>query len=357
MQPSNASIRVIGAANDIQAIAPTAGEIGHADHWFQVSPFGRFPHRVGIQVFDREAAVRIITLFNSTKDKLARLWRGLPIFIGHPDFDPKTYPDHRKYGSIQRLEVRPDGLYAQAKWSRAGREIVNDEHFDFPSPLWNMEPIPTEAGAFRPVELISVGLTNRPNITAKPVGANAHLTTNSDDLDPMQRAALITQLRLTPLEGEGAVTDDQLAQAIAALQRAGNERAALAAQLTAETLRAGNERQARIADKLTAAANSGRMAEADRATWQLRFETDFPAAEAALQALVPAMNTRTTMQTAHLGLRNGGEMALTRAARITAANSAVDLHMKETGSDYSTAFAWVRLHKPDLFKHMQDPAS
>ena len=83
-----------------------------------------------------------MTLFKSTKDRLARLWRGLPVYVGHPDLDPKTYPDHRKYGSIQDLEVRADGLWARPKWSKAGREIVNDEHYDFQSPLWNMEPVP-----------------------------------------------------------------------------------------------------------------------------------------------------------------------------------------------------------------------
>ena len=130
-----AGVRLVGAANDVAVIAPAVGEaIGHADHWFQVSPFGRFPHRVGMQVFDRQAANAIVDLFHSMRDQLARLWRGLPIFIGHPDLDPKTYPDHRKYGSIQRLEVRDDGLYAQARWRPRGTRNRQRRTFRFPEP-------------------------------------------------------------------------------------------------------------------------------------------------------------------------------------------------------------------------------
>ena len=362
--------QLVGAANDVAAIAPAAGDaIGHADRWFQVSPFGRFPHRVGMQVFDRQAANAIVTLFNSARDRLARLWRGLPVFIGHPDLDPKTYPDHRKYGSIQRLEVRADGLYAQAKWSRAGREIVNDEHFDFPSPLWNMEPVPREAGAFRPVELISVGLTNRPNIANKPVGANTQ-PPHPAELDPMKREDLITKLGLRPAEGADGVTDEQIDAAVARLRTAENENGQLSTQLRAaneardqaererdeQSARAAGERRARIEDRLTAAANAGRITEAEKAGWRTRLEAGFDGACAALDGLVPAMNTRATQQTGGLGARNGGSVAMTRAARIQAANEAVETRMRETDdADYGRAFAWVRGQKPELFKDMQEP--
>ncbi len=352
-------MRLVGAANDVAAIAPAVAEgIGHADHWFQVSPFGRFPHRVGVQVFDRQAANAIVDLFNSARDRLARLWRGLPVFIGHPDLDPKTYPDHRKYGSIRRLEVRPDGLYAQAKWSRAGREIVNDEHFDFPSPLWNMEPLPREAGAFRPVELISVGLTNRPNIANKPVGANA---ADDDSLDPMKREEIIHQLGLQPAE---VITDKQITAAIGRLREIEAENTRLTTQIQAanetrdeQIARAANERRARIEDRLTLAANTGRITEAERAGWRTRLEADFDAACTDLGRLAAsALNTRRTCHTADLGGRNGGTAAMTRASRIQAANEAVEARLRETGDgDYGRAFAWVRGRRPELFKDMQEP--
>ena len=362
-EPPAHTVALVGAANDVAAIAPAAGDaIGHADRWFQVSPFGRFPHRVGIQVFDRQAANAIVTLFNSARDRLARLWRGLPVFIGHPDLDPKTYPDHRKYGSIQRLEVRDDGLYAQARWSRAGREIVNDEHFDFPSPLWNMEPVPREAGAFRPVELISVGLTNRPNIANKPVGANVQ-TPDPAELDPMKREELIQQLGLQPANGSEEVTNEQIDAAITRLRTAENElRAAHEARDQAEreraeqSVRAANERRARIEDHLTVAANDGRITEAEKAGWRTRLEADFDGARTALDGLVPAMNTRVTQKTGGLGARNGGSVAMTRAARIQAANEAVEARLRETNdADYGKAFAWVRGQRPELFKDMQEP--
>ena len=339
------SVRMVGAANDVLAIAPISEEVGHADHWFQVSPFGRFPHRVGMQVFDQQAANSIVKLFKSTRDRLARLWRGLPVYVGHPDMDPKTYPDHRKYGSIQDLEVRADGLWARPKWSKAGREIVNDEHYDFQSPLWNMEPVPHEAGAYRPVELLSVGLTNRPNIPGKPVGAN----TTAAPTDPM-RNKLIARFGLKPLAGADEVTDAQIEQALDAQRAAANERPALAQQLAAANEARAAERQARIAEKLTAAARSGRITAADQAGWQARFEKDFDGADAALSRLVPAMNTRATMLTAHLGGRNNSEAAMARATRIQTVNRTVDAHMKSTGSkDYQAAFVHIQRTQPELF--------
>ena len=345
------NVRMIGAANDVLAIAPISEEVGHADHWFQVSPFGRFPHRVGMQVFDRQAANSIVARFRSARDRLARLWRGLPVFVGHPDMDPKTYPDHRKYGSIRELEVRADGLWARPRWSRAGREIVNDEHYDFQSPLWNMEPVPDEPGAFRPVELISVGLTNRPNIPGKPVGAN----TNTAAPDPMKNK-LIARFGLKPLAGADEVTDAQIEQTLDAQRAAANERPALAQQLAAANEARAAERRARIAEKLALAANAGRITASEQAGWQARFEQDFEGADAALARLVPAMNTRATMLTAHLGGRNGGAIALSRAARIQAANEAVDAYMKAAGtSDYQAAFVHVQRTKPELFQEMQQP--
>ncbi len=327
----------VGASNE-------AAGIGHADRWFQVSPFGRFPHRVGMQVFDRTAAEGIVRLFESARERTARLWRGLPVFIGHPDLDPKTYPDGRKYGSIQRLEVRADGLYAQARWSRAGREIVNDEHFDFPSPLWNMEPVPHEAGAFRPVELISVGLTNRPNIANKPVGANAD---DPSEVSPMQRELLLQQLGL-PVEN---TTDEQIAAAVARLRAAEDENTRLAA-----LLRAANE--ARVEDRLTVAANAGRITEAEKPGWRTRLAADFDGAATALGQLAPTLNTRHTCQTGALGERSGGPAAMTRAARIQAANEAVEARLRAAGDgDYPRAFAWVRSQRPELFKDMQEPSN
>ncbi len=357
-------VRMVGAANDVVAIAPLTEEVGHSDNWFQISPFGRFPHRVGMQVFDQKAANAIVGLFNSAKDRLARLWRGLPIFVGHPDLDPKAYPDHKKYGSLQALEVRDDGLYGKAKWSAAGKEIVNSEHYDFQSPLWNMEPVPNEAGSFRPVELISVGLTNRPNIPGKPVGAN----TTADQPDPM-KDKLITRFNLKPLEGASEVTDAQIEQALDAERAAANEKPTLAEQLRVanegkakaerekgeEATRAANERKARITERLTTAANTGRITDAEKAGWQTRLETDFDGALTALNALPEKMNVRAS-NTADLGQRNGGAVAMTRETRIRAANVAVDDYLTaHPKADYNAAFAAVQKDKPELFKDMQQP--
>ena len=70
------------------------------DGWFKISPYGVFP---GVsanrqQFFGKPQADAIVAEFDSLRGKLGRMFRGLPVYIGHPDVDPKTYTDHRRLG-------------------------------------------------------------------------------------------------------------------------------------------------------------------------------------------------------------------------------------------------------------------
>ena len=209
-----------------------------------------------------------------------------------------------------------------------------------------------------------MGLTNRPNIPGKPVGANAA----EDTTEPMKNN-LITLFGLKPLDGASEVTDAQVEAAAAASHAAANERTTLNTQLVAANearveadrlrteavTRAANERTARIDEKLATAVSTGRITEAERAGWRTRLDAGFEAANTALLALPVKLNTRAA-NTGNLGERNGGAVAASRAERIQAANEAVDARMKETGSiDYAAAFAWAQKNKPDLFRDMQIP--
>ncbi|MGV3771995.1 MAG: phage portal protein family protein [Verrucomicrobiales bacterium] len=142
------------------------------DAWVQISPFGDFPHGKGLQRMDKEAARRMVAQFESLLGRMGRMWGGAPFFLGHPDM-PGAHEcaDRKAYGWITALKAADDGLYGQVRWSKAGIELIRAGHFRFLSPYWEAEEIGTEAGrkVLRPVRLISVGLTNVPNIPVKPL--------------------------------------------------------------------------------------------------------------------------------------------------------------------------------------------
>jgi hypothetical protein len=141
--------------------------------WIQISPLGDFPHGQGIQRVDVDAIGAITRHFNSLPAWLGRLFVGVPFYIGHPDVPAlaREYPDRKAYGWIQSVEARESGLVAKVKWSDEGRTLLEQGHYKFLSPYWEADEIATEKGRkiFRPKRLISVGLTNQPNIPVLPL--------------------------------------------------------------------------------------------------------------------------------------------------------------------------------------------
>jgi hypothetical protein len=140
------------------------------DEWVQLSPYGDFPHARGLQRVNREAAEGMAANFARFSSRLGRLFGGIPFFVGHPDL-PQAHElaDRKAYGWAGELAAREDGMYARVKWSEAGLELLKNGHFKFLSPYWEARPIGNEEGrkVFQPVALLSVGLTNTPNLPVK----------------------------------------------------------------------------------------------------------------------------------------------------------------------------------------------
>lgn len=133
--------------------------------------YGEFSHPFGIQVISFESAQKMAKNFNRLFQKLARRFHGVPIYIGHPD-DPhfqgsSGHGDSRAYGWVSAIDARSNGIWINVKWSRAGRELVENAHYKFLSPRWEMEPL--GENRYSPVNLISVGLTNNPNIPVEAI--------------------------------------------------------------------------------------------------------------------------------------------------------------------------------------------
>ena len=139
----------------------------------QLSPFGEFPHSKGIQLMDHDAAQNILKNFKSFFARLGRRFAGIPIYVGHPDLPgaENLYNDQKAYGWIMALHVKSDGLYGEPKWSTVGDDLIRNAHYKFLSPFWEASEVGVRNGRklYRPHTLISVGLTNQPNLPMFPL--------------------------------------------------------------------------------------------------------------------------------------------------------------------------------------------
>jgi hypothetical protein len=131
--------------------------------WIKLVSCGRYGHQKGLQVVDRGAMAAMVDCFNSLRGKLMRKFLGLPIYIGHPD-DPECDGSQNSsiYGRIENLKIEDDALWILTQWTDLGRKLFGGKFFRHLSPRWMMREI--ENGLFHPVRLISVGMTNHPNM-------------------------------------------------------------------------------------------------------------------------------------------------------------------------------------------------
>jgi len=120
-----------------------------------LAPYGLWHHSKGEQLVDELSAEKMAK--NSRK-----LFAGeIPIYIGHPDEIRKNCRDKR-VGRIGRISASADCILVEAAYTEDAYKKIMDGSLKSMSPRWEMESI--GGGKYRPVRLISVGLTNNPNI-------------------------------------------------------------------------------------------------------------------------------------------------------------------------------------------------
>ena len=371
---ANAAEREAGVANALGAdTAVDATE--DAEGWFKVSPYGVFEGRVPgrPQYFGQEQARRMVAEFNSLAGRLGRLFRGVPIFIGHPDVDPRIWSDDRRLGKVMALDVREDGLWARGEWNALGRENRQEGYWVYPSPHWDA---PKGQARFEPDRLISIGLTNTPRIRESEPVANARgeaetiqggeaadgdeeqTNENTTIMDPK----LIREKLGLPPEA----TDDEVwaklealnAAADAAAQRASDAEAAKQAaeeeKATAEaekqamenSLREAEGREAQMREAannalLDLAVRDGKITAAERSAWAQKLAG--AEREAAVNSLA-AMNAK--LNTKGLGDRPGREEREQQDNLREAVVNAVS-ELEKTGLSYVDA--WGRVKKDVKF--------
>ncbi|MDR0351768.1 MAG: phage protease [Puniceicoccales bacterium] len=136
------------------------------NQWVKLLPYGNYPHPKGMQHFSRSSAEIIVKNFKSLRGRLSRKFLGLPIFIGHPDDNTFSgrpgHKSHVVYGRVKDLEPKVDGMWLLIHWSTLGYQLIKNGFFKFLSPRWRMKILANND--FEPIKLLSLGLTNNPNI-------------------------------------------------------------------------------------------------------------------------------------------------------------------------------------------------
>lgn len=130
--------------------------------WIKLVNYGEFQHSKGMQCVTINAAKKIVDNFHSLCGKISRKFYGLPIYIGHPDDEDFRSENNTIYGRVEDVKCNDVGIWILIKWSPLGRKIFESGTMSHLSPRWAMKEV--DAGVFEPQKLLSVGLTNRPNI-------------------------------------------------------------------------------------------------------------------------------------------------------------------------------------------------
>lgn len=306
---ANSDTREAAIANAFSADEPMEE---NTDGWFKVSPYGTFRGKTPArpQHFTEDCAKRMVGEFNSLRGKLGRMFRGIPIYIGHPDVDPTIWTDDRRLGKATQLDARADGLWAYAEWNSLGRENQTEGFWVYPSPRWDA---PVGKARFEPDRLISIGLTNTPRIETSEPCANSQLDTNTETTNIMDPKLIREKLGLAP-----EATDEEVFAKIESLQTAATaaeERATQAenAKATAEqdATAAKTEKDEMACSLQTAEANviqfreaadnalldlaerDGKITKAERGTWQTKLSgAQRDEAINSLSAIKPKLNTQ-----------------------------------------------------------------
>ena len=340
----------------------------NSDGWFKVSPYGTFrgktPGRP--QHFNEDAAKRMVSEFNSLRGKLGRMFRGVPIYIGHPDVDPTIWTDDRRLGKATDLQARPDGLWAFGEWNSLGRENQTEGFWVYPSPRWDA---PVGQARFEPDRLISIGLTNTPRIeTSEPLANSLKNETSDGHRPPLQTEtetptlmdpklireklglapettdeevfAKIESLTNAATEAETRAMDAENAKATAE-QTAATEKEQLQNSLTNKIIALQTVREPADNALLDLAERDGKITKAERGAWQTKLAGEKrDEAINSLSTITPKLNTKP------LGSSQSREdREQSDNQREAVANAVADL--EKTGLSYVEA--WGKVKKDPKF--------
>ncbi|MBC2593050.1 hypothetical protein H5P28_02135 [Ruficoccus amylovorans] len=347
--------------------------------WLKLADYGDWPHARGVQRLSREAATRMCDYFKSLRGRLARRFGGLPVYIGHPD-DPgfsgqSGHDDTRAYAWIADMQDRDDGLYVLPRWSQAGRELLANAFYKFLSPRWAMRHL--DGNLYEPVRLISIGLTNQPNIPGEaianeiirpsapqqvPDSTDTHTAEEpTTEVRPVEALDVLELIGVDP-EGDWRAACRELVANARRWEKDGAPLAETSEELTAENERFyriateservctqaresfSNERRARIALLLDHALLRGRILPHERENWERGLQADF---ETGLRELCNTDCALHTQPRTH-GLGQRAPLVQKRRDFLALVNERAE----STGEDFTTAWSCVKRDRPDLYDQL-----
>lgn len=157
------------------------------DNWVMVSPFGTFPNVQGNQCVTKEDAENLVNVFRNSGAQSP----GLCVFQGHPDHPnfADRHLDPKAYGRVTELKVKPDGLWANVRWSTAGKQMINEKMFHAISVNWRVQR--KSDGLYHPIAIKSFGLTCQPNLPVQPI-THANETAGDPGTAPSPKSSTLS---------------------------------------------------------------------------------------------------------------------------------------------------------------------
>ena len=134
-----------------------------------LSPYGTFEHPEGLQNISSADAQHCIRKTRTWRFRLGL--KKIPVYLGHPD-DPLFKSEHsdlRIYGYVKNLCADKDGLWVFVKLTKYGRTLLRQSpKCRYLSPRWVLCKTENQT-AYHPERLLSVGLTQHPNLPVRPI--------------------------------------------------------------------------------------------------------------------------------------------------------------------------------------------
>ncbi|MFA5264507.1 MAG: hypothetical protein WC378_11845 [Opitutaceae bacterium] len=356
----NAIQRPIIFTNEARAEIFLAGVLEDAEvasneatGWYRLASYRDYPNVRGMQRVDETAANAMIQDFAGAVSRIKRFFGGHApaVYRGHPD--DGTYDEHDDttvYGNVDAMEARTDGIYAHITWAPEFANIRGKEAWRL-SPRWAMKTVSN--GLYRPVRLVSIGLTTEPQLVDAPF-ANSNKNTTMTLLKAILAKLGFAPERIAATEtgADGAIKPEEADAAIAKLVEASKNEAdkaktdiaainsrvtTLEAEKAAALATASNERRARAMLTVDAAVAKGAITGAQRSEWEgkLTSAADFVLAANELSTQKPALHTESQF---------GDQGARRTDPQVTASNEMkrkVSTRMKETGEEWGTAWSNV----------------
>lgn len=381
---ANAAPRGLGLPEGLEDLDPLVNAellSNAADGWVE-APYAdvqnSYKGKAVLQRLDKPAAEQMVALFNSWRGKLARVFGGVPVFIGHPDYagDKAVSTDAPAHGWVKELQASDTGLRLRIDWGPTGQAALTNAHYKWWSPHFMCQATDQFVNAmpvYIPRWLTSVGLTNSPRWPVVPLAnddstgmaCHAQSASQAPDALPTPTTQEPTPMpllqRILALIGDTTkTTDDDVVGFVQTLldatrSEAQAQQAALAnAHTAAEAARQAAEaslaafRAAAAAPLVDAAVAGGRVLPAQREA-ALASLVNAATPEAFTAAAVALANAKPALKTAPTAAADPRRDTSMRQ-RQDEILSLVNAHIDQTGADYDAAFTAIRRAHPALFQ-------